>query len=157
MPMWDIAGVVIAFVALCITIYYVRRLSKTLNIIDDPEKMNAVIADVVTSFKMSLMGKQSGYVKKKAKMTGLMQDFVIEDLAPDLAEGIIPGVPPLLVKFLAKKLNDSELGDYLRENPEMYPDALSLAGQAMQAFTQAQASQRLDRPAGTGQLSDGWQ
>ena len=155
--MWDMIGAIIAGMAFCVSVFYVRKISKTLSIFEDPDKFSVFVDNLITRAKMSLMGKQSGYVKKKSKMAGLMQDFVIEDLAPDFAEGMIPGIPPVVVKFLAKKLNDSELGDWLRENPEMYPDALSLAGQAMQAFQQAQAGERLDRPASTGQLSDGWQ
>lgn len=144
--MWDIIGVIIAGVALLYTVYYVRRITKTLDIVDDPERLNTVIGDIVTQFKMSLMGKQSGYIKRKTKMQSLMQDFVVEELAPDMVEGMIPGVPPVMVKWLASKLNDSELGDYLRENPEMFPDALSMAGGLISSFMETQAAQQLDKP-----------
>lgn len=120
-----------------------------------PEGIANLAKDAYTSFRMSITGKEGVYVKKKGKLDSLMQEFVIEDLAPDLAENALPGIPPLVVKFIVKKLNESELGDFLKENPEMTLDALSMAGQMVGSFSEGSAAGNLATPRPEGS-TDGW-
>lgn len=106
-----------------------------------------LIEDVKKHYQMSVIGKQGGYAKKKSKLNELMTDFALTEVAPDLVEGVIPGIPPFITKWIGSKLADSDLGDYLRENPEMAMEALQSIGPVIEQFQERQAAGALDRPA----------
>lgn len=133
-------GDVMQILGLIILILVAYRLDTRLS----PKGITKLASDVYTSFRMRVTGEEGNYQKRKGKLYGLMQNFLFEDVGPDAISSFIPSMPPLVSKWIMSKVNDSELGDYLRENPGMIPDALEMVGQIMQQF--GTASESLDRP-----------
>lgn len=108
--------------------------------------------DAYQSFRMSVTGKEGVYSKKKAKLNTLMTNFMIEEVTPEIAQSMLPGIPPSLIKMVMHKVNDSELGDFLKESPEMIPDAFALVSELF--ANKAISGGDLSRPDSTVQR--GW-